>query len=221
MLMGSPTDARNRRTLRGVIRQAILLAVLMAASLGLYLAVLWWRGPDARIVTQTAWDRLIPFYPSWVWVYLLPYVVGPVIAGLLRPATFAWLMRRGLLIVFLSLAIFILVPTKTVRPDTTALGDGPTARLYRNMIAMDDPAANAVPSLHVSLSCLLVLALIREWPRLWPVSLAGVALVWLSTLFTHQHHLIDVAAGALLAGIVALPGLGRGGGIDQRNEHAY
>jgi hypothetical protein len=208
MLMGSPTAPATRRTLRGAVRQAVLLALLMAASLGLYLAVLWWRGPHAVIVTQTAWDRLIPFRPGWVWVYLLPYVVGPVIAGLLRPATFTWLMRRGLLVVFVSLAVFILVPTKTVRPDATGLGDGPTARLYRDMAALDGPAANAAPSLHVGLSCLLAFALLREWPRWWPVSLAGVGVVWLSTLLTHQHHLVDVAAGVLLATAVALPWAG-------------
>jgi membrane-associated phospholipid phosphatase len=67
------------------------------------------------------------------------------------------------------------------------------------MVTIDEPPANAAPSLHVSLTCLLALALVRDFPRWWPVSCAGVVLVWLATLLTRQHHLVDVLTGALLA----------------------
>jgi membrane-associated phospholipid phosphatase len=105
----------------------------------------------------------------------------------------------------LSLLIFVLLPTRTVRPDTTDLGSGVTADLYRNMIAIDGPAANAAPSLHVSLTCLLAWALCRDFPRWSLISVGLVGLVWLSTLLTRQHHLIDVATGILLATLVAWP----------------
>ncbi|HKR66820.1 MAG TPA: phosphatase PAP2 family protein [Thermoanaerobaculia bacterium] len=62
---------------------------------------------------------------------------------------------------------------------------------------------NLVPSLHVALA---VLCLLAFWPAasmvtrvalaLWGVSLAA------STLLTHQHHALDVATGALLAAFV-------------------
>ena len=71
------------------------------------------------------------------------------------------------------------------------------------LIEIDEPPANAAPSLHVSLTFLLALALVRDFPRYWFLSLGGVALVWLATLFTRQHHLIDVASGAGLALLVA------------------
>jgi membrane-associated phospholipid phosphatase len=187
------------------IRQAALLAGIMVGSLALYLLVLWWRGPSATIETLTDWDAWIPFHPEWVWVYLIPYVIGPVIVGLLSAETFRWYVRRGIPLVLVSLLIFILLPTKTVRPDISELGSGPTAELYRNMIAIDGPAANAAPSLHVSLTCLLVLALLRDYPRWWAVSITGVTVVWLSTLFTRQHHLIDVVSGVVFAVLFALP----------------
>jgi hypothetical protein len=187
---------------RRVVRQALILAVMMFASLGLYLAVENWRGPDATIVTQTAWDRAIPFYPSWVWVYLFPYMLGPVIVGLLRPTTFAWYIRCGLVTVGISLVIFAAVPTKTVRPDSSDIGTGITAQMYRNMIETDAYAANAAPSLHVSLTCLLLLALFRDFPRWRLVSLISISIVWLSTLLTQQHHLIDVGTGIALACLV-------------------
>lgn len=185
--------------------QAAVLAVIMLGSLSLYLIVLWWRGPSATIETMTDWDALTPFRPEWVWVYLIPYVVGPFIVGLLSAETFRWYVRRGIPLVLASLLIFIAVPTKTVRPDVGDLGSGPTAELYRSMVAIDGPAANAAPSLHVSLTCLLALALLRDYSRWWTVTIAGVTVVWLSTLFTRQHHLIDVVTGVLFACFFALP----------------
>ena len=184
-------------------RQALGLAVVMISSLGCYLLVLKWRGGEPRFVTHTAWDDWIPFEPSWVWVYLLPYIIGPVALGIVRPSTFRWYVSRGLVVVGASLAIFILVPTQVApRVAEDGLGTGITARLYENMVAIDEPPANAAPSLHVSLTCLLGLALCRDFPKWWPVTLGGVVLVWLATLFTRQHHLIDVASGIALALLV-------------------
>jgi hypothetical protein len=197
--MGEP------RTTAQFFRQAALLALIMLGSLGLYLSVLWWRGPEATLVTWLPLDEWIAFRPEWVWIYLLPYLIGPLAVGLLSPATFAWFVRRGLLLVLISLAIFVLLPTRTIRPDISDLGDSATTDLYRNMIALDGPAANAAPSLHVSLTCLLLWALCRDFPRGWPLTAGLIGLVWLSTLFTRQHHLLDVATGVLLASLLALP----------------
>lgn len=206
--MVDPAEGFSTRWKRG-LRQAIVLGLIMVTSLGCYLAILWTRGRDATIVTRTAWDEPISLQVGWVWVYLIPYLVGPVIAALLSRETFAWYIRRGLIVVGVSLLIFLLLPTKTVRPDEellrTKLGTDLTSELYRNMITIDGPAANAAPSLHVSLTCLLAFALIRDFPRGWPIWLAGAISVWLATLFTWQHHLIDVATGVLLATLVALP----------------
>ena len=51
----------------------------------------------------------------------------------------------------------------------------------------------------MSLTFLLALALLRDFPRWWPITVGSVVLVWLATLFTRQHHLIDVLTGILLA----------------------
>jgi hypothetical protein len=186
--------------------QAAVLALVMLGSLALYLTVLWWRGPSAVLSTQTAWDRRIPFHVTWVWVYLIPYLLGPLIAALLSAGSFAWYIRRGLVVVAVSLFIFILLPTRTVRPDpelVAALGDAWTAEIYRSMAAIDGPAANAAPSLHVSLTCLLAWAVVRDFRRGWPIWFACALVVWAATLFTWQHHLIDVGTGVLLATLVA------------------
>jgi len=197
------TDGDNVRSVKRGVIQAVALAVIMFSSLGLYLLILKWRGPaGSERRTHIPWDDLIPFEPGWVWAYLLPYLIGPVLIGMLTPRTFRWFVPRGLVIVFLSLTIFIVYPTQTAPRPPADVEDGPTARLYRSMIEADEPPANAAPSLHVSLTCLLALTLVRDFPRWWLPVCLGVAIVWLSTLLTRQHHLVDVATGALLAGAV-------------------
>jgi membrane-associated phospholipid phosphatase len=197
-----PPQKEERRLARAV-RQALLLAVIMFASLGMYLVVLKWRGHAAVFITHTAWDDAFPFRPEWVWVYLIPYLIGPVVIGLLSRRTFLWYVTRGLATVILTLLIFIAVPTQTApRPSADYLGDSLTGQLYHHMIEIDEPPANAAPSLHVSLTCLLAWALLRDFPRWWLPSLVGVALVWLATLLTRQHHIIDVVTGALVACVV-------------------
>jgi hypothetical protein len=197
----------HERDVRRRLFQAVALTAIMLTALGLYLAVLYWRGQHATIETRLAWDAWVPFWPRWVWVYLFPYLLAPLIAASMSGETFRWYIRRGLPVVLVSLGIFALLPTRTVRPpvEASALGDGLTAWQYRRMVAIDAGGGNAAPSLHVSLTCLLACALLRDYPRGWPIILAGVGLVWLATLFTWQHHLLDVATGALLALAFALP----------------
>jgi membrane-associated phospholipid phosphatase len=209
--MSAEKTPKETWTWKRGIRQALTLAAIMFTSLGLYLTVLKWRGwkgYNHRTYVEEV-DELFPFRPGWVWVYLIPYLVGPVVVGLLSRKTFAWFVGRGLILVGVSLLIFIVYPTQTVRVTAPDLGDSLTGWLYRNMIAIDEPPANAAPSLHVSLTCLLALALLRDFPRWRLFSLGGAVLVWLSTLYTRQHHVIDVVTGVLLAVVVALPWPGR------------
>jgi hypothetical protein len=190
------------RLLRGVA-QAVILTAIMFGSLGLYLLVLRWRGPAAGLITWTAWDEFIPFHPAWVWAYLLPYALAPAFFYSMTPQTFRWFLSRGLVIVAISLAIFVVLPTQTAaRPPAPSPSEGLTAWVYDSMIAVDEPPANAAPSLHVSLTCLLAMALAWDYPRWRLVAFAGAAVVWLATLGTRQHHLIDVATGVLLTLVV-------------------
>ncbi len=197
--------SRHRPALLRGLFQAVLTAAIMLASLGGYLLVLKWRGSNPLFVTWTPLDDWLPWWPSFVWVYLAPYVIGPVLIGMLSPSTFWWYIRSGLIIVVVTLLIFVVCPTETdTEHRVWDAGTGLTADMYRHMTEIDTPPANAAPSLHVSLTCLLLLALLRDMPRWWPLWAGFVAVVWFSTLVTRQHHLIDVATGIGLSIVIAL-----------------
>ena len=200
-----PGPEAERRTLRRAFGQALGLGALTFAALGLYLIVLKWRGHlGSEHITWTEWDALVPFQPAWVWVYLIPYIIGPARVGLMSRLTFAWFVPRALAIMFVSVLVFIVYPTQTAARPPLDVPPGPTRDLYKMMIEVDEPPANAAPSLHVSLTCLLALALVRDFPRWWLVWLTGALFVWAATLFTRQHHLLDVVSGVLVTCAVVL-----------------
>jgi membrane-associated phospholipid phosphatase len=198
----TPPPPSDERTLSGGIRQGILLAVIMLTSLGGYLTVLKWRGHDYLCKTWTPLDDTVPFQPAWVWVYLIPYLIAPVAIGAMLPSNFTWYVQRGLVVVAISLIIFAAAPTQVAPRPPSNFGDGVTGMMYKHMVEVDEPPANAAPSLHVSLTFLLALALCRDAPRWAWLTITCVVLVWLATLFTRQHHIIDVVTGILLASLV-------------------
>jgi hypothetical protein len=185
----------------------VFLGVFFAVALSCYLTILKLRGEaGAALKTWTEWDALFPFSPWWIWVYLIPYILGPLLVMVLSRPAFEWYVRRGLIVIVVSLIIFFVLPTQVVRnpSNESRLSNDLTSNLYRWMVKIDTPPANAAPSLHVSLSCLLAWVLAYDKPRYWPFALFGALVVWVSVLCISQHHLIDVATGALLASLAAI-----------------
>lgn len=151
-------------------------------------------------------DAQIPFVP-WM---VLPYMLsGPFFAGsfwaVRSQDALRMLSQRLLLATVLACVVFLLVPLQfsLQRPAVTTPLWAP---LYGLLSTMDRPY-NQLPSLHVAYCCIFWSAL-RERCRV-PLGLT-LLVVSLSTLFTYQHHLLDVLTGALLgAGCIALVRPGR------------
>jgi rhodanese-related sulfurtransferase len=151
-----------------------------------------------------ALDGAIPFWP-WM---IVPYLSS----GLFFALSFAWvrsaddlrvLSRRLLLASVAASLVFLLYPLQfsVARPPVSpAL----PAALFGYLDVWDRPY-NQLPSLHVAF-CLIIWQSLRAVPRsAWTRAALGLwlALVALSTVFTYQHHLLDVGAGLLL-GLAAL-----------------
>lgn len=144
-----------------------------------------------------AWEMRIPFVPAMIVPYMSSDLLFVVAFVLCRDSIeLRVLTRRILAALLVASAMFLAFPLTTgyPRPEVS----GWTGWLFERLWSFDKPH-NLVPSLHVALASLL-----------WPVyarhtrgALRWIVHLWFgmliaSTLLTWQHHVVDVATGALL-----------------------
>jgi hypothetical protein len=182
---------------------------LLAQTLGLALLVtLWWLlvYHGANWLTAQRSDRVrvhleaelaMPFVPPCILAYLSMDLV-------FVPAPFILRSRRELRALALSLvgviAVagigFLLFPAELAYPPCDP---GAWSGLFT--VARDVALSyNLVPSLHVAMSCVGLAAYATHGGLLAKLLLGAWAIaIALATLLTHQHHLLDVGTGLLLA----------------------
>jgi protein-tyrosine phosphatase/membrane-associated phospholipid phosphatase len=148
------------------------------------------------------WEMKIPFIAWMIAPYMsldLFFVSSPFFCQTSEERSV--LVRRIAFAILFSGICFLLFPLKCtyVKPDHV---DGALGWVFANFLAVDKPF-NQCPSLHIVLSGILAPHFARRAPKgLKPVVYAWFGLIAVSTLFTYQHHLIDVIGGALLALLV-------------------
>ena len=150
----------------------------------------------------TPFDELIPLWPIWGIPYILalPIWIGSFLwAGAKMPNDlFKAFVLAACSIMTFAMIVFLVFPTYVQRP--VVIGQGFGANLIRFIYSNDD-AYNALPSGHVYITTLIMLFWSRWLPRYRFVWILLWTAILLSTLFTRQHYLLDVAAGAALAAI--------------------
>ncbi|MDO4694752.1 MAG: phosphatase PAP2 family protein [Eikenella sp.] len=142
-------------------------------------------------------EAAIPLLPTWAAVYLsMPLML---LWGIWRLEwTAQWRLFAVLLAELLAACLcFVLLPVDTAFPPAETAGFWQPLHQFAVALALE---RNHLPSLHMAFALTAALALQAVLPP------AGRLLVWcwaaligLSTLFTHQHHLLDLAAGMVLA----------------------
>jgi hypothetical protein len=188
----------DRRELRYRLR---LCLPVYAAWLLTYESVGHWARRLAPHEIATAWDMHIPFWPQWIWVYGLTYVVP--FAALLWVRERAHFQRALVAIGLASVgayAVFLLWPVAAPQPT---LGSSLADRLLALQYRYDrGSGANQLPSLHVAIAWILFAAISGNDRAHWRARIAGcVALaISLSTLFVKQHLIADVFTGVVTAG---------------------
>jgi membrane-associated phospholipid phosphatase len=154
-------------------------------------------------------DRMMAVQPAWAAIYLSLYVFVIILPMLvLRDRELFRRAMRGYLSVMLTAyAVFLLYPT--VAPHTDAVeGTGFAVWLLRLIYSLDAPY-NCFPSLHVAYSFVAALACYRVHRQVGIAAVAWAALIGVSTIYTKQHYVVDVLAGAAM-GIAAYVLLVRG-----------
>jgi membrane-associated phospholipid phosphatase len=144
-------------------------------------------------------DRAVPLQPAWALVYGALYlflIILPVFVVRqeehIRGTVFAYLM-----VWIVSYVCFFVYPTIAPRPAEVA-GDG-FAVWGLLFLYSADPPYNCFPSIHVAHSFVSALAVHRTHRTLGIVAALCASLVAVSTLFSKQHYVLDVVAGAVLA----------------------
>ena len=143
-----------------------------------------------------------PFVPEFMLAYLSMYILfamPPLFLGVVELTALGKQLIFGTLI---SGLIFLFLPTK-LRFIRSVPQDGFYGPLYSNLFSLDMPH-NMVPSLHVVFSALILFA-IAATMRTMAQKLfwyGWLVLICASTLFVHQHHLLDVITGLAIAGLL-------------------
>lgn len=176
--------------------------VLVTLTTGAYLWTNHHSLTDPYLVAPTLIERSIPVISWTAWIYVTyPLIfLAAYVSETHTPRLHAYFYAI-VAVNLVSEVCFVLFPTTIPRFDISTLAndDSTGAALLRAVHAIDTPK-NCVPSLHVSTSVLAALVVMERKHR----ALSIFFWVWagaisLSTLTTHQHHLVDVLCGAGLA----------------------
>jgi membrane-associated phospholipid phosphatase len=160
-----------------------------------------WRGAFGR--RAGAVDATYLAYLSY---YLVP-VTAVVLARRRGPEPF----ERGVFVILLcyyaSFAGYLLFPTSGPRlphaDEARLLGGGAISDLVREFLRVAEKTRlDAFPSGHTAISLVAGIVGARAAPRAAPALWAWIAFVVFSTVYVHVHYLVDVVAGAALAGLV-------------------
>ena len=141
----------------------------------------------------------IPFIPEFVWAYLSLYIIFFVPPFLLKPARMDVLGKQLVAATIFCGIIFLLFPAQLGFERSVPV-DPFYRSIFANLFAVDLPH-NMVPSLHVAFSSLILFTVIDVQRTILPKIIFGtwLVLVCASTVFVHQHHLLDVVTGLLVA----------------------
>jgi membrane-associated phospholipid phosphatase len=180
-------------------RQSALLSVLFLAVYG---GCNWMTAQRTDVgVWYFDWERHLPFWPLLIVPYLSIdafFVAAPFLCRTRQELrVYSWRIIAAIVIAGIC---FAAMPLRFAF-DRPATGGG-LGWLIETFAAFDRPF-NLFPSLHITLAVILA----DTWRRHTAGIARGVLTTWFvligaSTVFTYQHHVIDVAGGLMLATLV-------------------
>ena len=183
---------------RAFVVAGVRLLLLFAA---VFYSAEWWTSQHTRRISVAFTAELgMPWWPPAYAVYFSVLAVPFLVLALARSRdqVRAW-ERRMALALLLALPCFLWLPATPGYPAPSAAqlqawGD------VRGAAQLIAGQYNLLPSLHVALSAITMLAVapLVSQQRRTAMGLWWAALV-ASVLLTHQHHVADVVAGTLLA----------------------
>jgi len=142
-------------------------------------------------------DERIPYWPGWVWIYSFIYYPLILVLNLAleTPRQFTHVATSFMLLLALQMAFFVLFPVTTPERWRTLNTGRSVSERFLAVVQRFDARSNSFPSMHTSVAMLTALHLS---PHLGAGAFAFPVLIALSCLFTKQHYVVDLPAGAAL-----------------------
>ena len=142
-------------------------------------------------------DERIPYWPAWSWIYSFLYY--PAILYLnwtvTSPRHFTHLAMSFFVLLVGQMAFFLLFPVETPRHWREINRGGSLSERFLRFVRKFDAPGNCFPSMHVSVAMLTAQ---HAHASIGPVAYLFPVLIALSCVFTKQHYLLDLPAGAAL-----------------------
>src|SRR5215217_2704475 len=180
-------------------------ALIVSAGLSVLFLIVyggcnWITAHRANVGTSYfEWERKIPFVPFFILPYMsidLFFVVAPFLCRIDRELSIFGKRIAAAIIIAGICFLFFPLRFAFARPHI----DGWLGAVFDWFRGMDAPY-NLLPSLHAAFTlilCEIYFAHTRGFIRL--AMMSWFVLIALSPVLTYQHHLIDIAAGFVLAG---------------------
>jgi membrane-associated phospholipid phosphatase len=144
------------------------------------------------------WELRFPLIPEFIWLYLSMYLLFALPPFFLTSDEMKRLAKKLITATCLAGLAFLTLPARLGFPRVVP-SDSPYREIFQTLFAIDKPF-NLVPSLHVVYSAAIILAIAGRLGKTGRIALFGwLALVLASTILIHQHHLLDVCTGLVLA----------------------
>ena len=140
-------------------------------------------------------DDWIPYRPRWVWIYSFLYypVIVTINWSVSSPRHYLYAALSYVLLLAFQMAFFTFLPVATpVEWRACNTRRGRSERFLAFVQSFDAPS-NSFPSMHTSVAMLTAMHLqssLGLWAFVFPLLIAA------SCVFTKQHYVIDVPAGA-------------------------
>ena len=155
------------------------------------------NSPVAPRELKFALDERLPYWPSWVWIYsFLYYPLILFVVLVTRSAReFTHVAMSYLVLLGLQMVFFLAFPVATPAHWRRYNQRRTLAERFLALVQKFDARSNSFPSMHVSVAMLTAM---HVAPHAGPAAFAFPVLIALSCIFTKQHYVVDLPAGALL-----------------------
>ena len=189
------------RAMQAMHAKDILVQLFLSAILivGVYQFYFWCQRNALSTPRQfkLGLDDLIPYRPRWVWIYSCLYYPVIVYINFVTPSPreFIYMAMSFLALLAMQMVFFVFFPVTTPEHWRALNQKRGRSERFLAFVHRFDAASNCFPSMHVSVATLTAFHLqgvLGPWAFVFPV------LIGLSCLFTKQHYVVDLPAGAVL-----------------------